>query len=395
MSKRGNGEGSVYQEGARTGRRDGRWVAQVYNDEGKLRRKFASTEAIAKKLLLQMQMAAERDRTLIDGNATVGQLLQDWRTRSMSARNLSPRTERTYSWAVDVLIEEIGSVRLRRLTPEVVEAALVRLAREGRRSGSESKRSKATETMGRSSLIKIRSVLGKALEYAERRGVVSRNVARVVELPRDARRPEPGRALTVEQARHLIDVTSTHRLEGLWHLMLMLGLRPGEATGLTWPDVDLDAGVVHVRHSLKLEHGALVLDERLKTSRSRRSLDAPDTLVASLRRHRGRQSAERLAAGPLWTNPDDLVFTTTTGTPIHPENLRRTFARITESAGLGRWHPHELRHSAASIMSAAGLPLEQVADVLGHDGTRMTALVYRHAVTPTVAGGRIMQTALA
>jgi len=32
------------------------------------------------------------------------------------------------------------------------------------------------------------------------------------------------------------------------------------------------------------------------------------------------------------------------------------------------------------------VPLEQIADVMGHDGTRMTAGVYRHAVTPTARG---------
>ena len=78
------------------------------------------------------------------------------------------------------------------------------------------------------------------------------------------------------------------------------------------------------------------------------------------------------------------MFTTTIGTPINPSNLRRSFRRVTTAAGLGRWRPHELRHSAASLLSEPGVPLEVVADVLGHDGTRMTALVYRHAVSPTV-----------
>jgi integrase len=175
----------------------------------------------------------------------------------------------------------------------------------------------------------------------------------------------------------------------------MLGLRPGEASGLSWIDVDLKAGIVHVRRSLKFgEGGTLHVDEQLKTSRSRRSLDAPPAVIVALKAHRQRQLAERLDAGPAWSNPDDLVFTTSVGSPINPSNLRRSFARLTTSAGLGVWHPHELRHSAASIMSAAGLPLERVADVLGHDGTRMTALVYRHAVSPTVAGARLMEDAL-
>jgi hypothetical protein len=43
-----------------------------------------------------------------------------------------------------------------------------------------------------------------------------------------------------------------------------------------------------------------------------------------------------------------------------------------------------MRHSAASLMSAAGVPLEHVADVLGHNGTRMAVLVYCHVLAPTV-----------
>src|ERR687894_3165361 len=81
-----------------------------------------------------------------------------------------------------------------------------------------------------------------------------------------------------------------------------------------------------------------------------------------------------------------LVFTTATGRPIDSSNLRRYFCQACERAGTGRLTPYE-RHSAASLMSAAGVPLEHVADVLGHDSTRMAALVYRHVLAPTVEAG--------
>ncbi len=62
---------------------------------------------------------------------------------------------------------------------------------------------------------------------------------------------------------------------------------------------------------------------------------------------------------------------------------------MTERAGLGRWHPHELRHSAASLLSAAGVPLEEIADVLGHATTRVTSQTYRHRTTPTVEAAAV------
>ena len=82
-----------------------------------------------------------------------------------------------------------------------------------------------------------------------------------------------------------------------------------------------------------------------------------------------------------------LVFPTSRGTLLDPANLRRSLRTATEQAGLGRWHPHELRHSAASLLSAARVPLEEVADVLGHASTRVTSATYRHRTTPTVEAG--------
>jgi integrase len=176
------------------------------------------------------------------------------------------------------------------------------------------------------------------------------------------------------------------RLEALVIVGVAMGLRPGELTGLSWWDVDLDARVIHVRRALKRENNRPVMGE-LKTKRSRRSLGCPPFIVDALRRRQDFQALERAAAGRSWSTqwaPEELVFTTTAGTPIDASNLRRYFRRACEHAGVGRWMPYEMRHTAASLLSDDGVPLEHVADLLGRDGTRMVSQVYRHAVVPTV-----------
>ena len=382
---RGNGEGSIFQEGARSGRTDGRWVAQISMD-GRLVRRFASTQAKAKRRLRELQAQVSAGESPGHGNVTVGQLLENWRSTALPARELSARTIDVYEWCIEVLTEVIGSHRADRLTAEDVERKFRQLAESGR---EENRR-----PISRASLVKIRSVLGKALDYGIRRQLVARNVARVVELPVAAKRTRPGRSLTVEQANTLLEASRGDRLAPLWRLMLMTGLRPGEATGLSWSDVDLGGGVIHVRRSLKLQRGELIVTGDLKTSRSRRSLSVDHSVVKALEERRKAQVGEKRAVGAAWSNEEDLVFTTSAGSPIDPNNLRRSFARLTERAGLGRWHPHELRHSTTSILSAAGVPIERIADVLGHDGTRMTSLVYRHSVSPTVDEAAIMGEAL-
>ena len=95
------------------------------------------------------------------------------------------------------------------------------------------------------------------------------------------------------------------------------------------------------------------------------------------------QKRERLIAGPEWQEVG-LIFTTPIGTALDPSNLRDQFAKLTDRAGIGHWTPNELRHSAASLMSAAGVPLEVIADVLGHNSTRMLEKHYRHRTRPVI-----------
>jgi integrase len=111
------------------------------------------------------------------------------------------------------------------------------------------------------------------------------------------------------------------------------------------------------------------------------------TVLDLLRARRRAQLEERIKAGPAWIE-NGLVFTTEIGTPIDPRNYRRGFAKATADAELGHWHPHELRHSTVSLLSAAGVPLEEISDMVGHRNSRVTAVVYRHKVSPTVGVGK-------
>jgi integrase len=103
----------------------------------------------------------------------------------------------------------------------------------------------------------------------------------------------------------------------------------------------------------------------------------PNVCVEALRTHKSRQSAERLAVGPAWTD-SGYVFTTPIGTAIDPRNLTRLYHGLTERAGLGHGRFHALRHSAATIAHALGVPLEVISKTLGHAGYAITADIYAH-----------------
>ena len=114
-------------------------------------------------------------------------------------------------------------------------------------------------------------------------------------------------------------------------------------------------------------------------------------LVAHERPSDGRLSRRDGAAGPTKraSSRRQLRLPAATKDALRQH---RTFQRaeqdlMGEQAGLGCWHSHELRHSAASLLEAAGVPLEEVADVLGHASTRVTSATYRRKTTSTVEAG--------
>ncbi|MDP9383600.1 MAG: site-specific integrase [Chloroflexota bacterium] len=220
----------------------------------------------------------------------------------------------------------------------------------------------------------IRAVVRTALNQALRWGLVTGNAAALVDPPRQTA-PEVD-PFSPAQARAALAAAEADRLGTLFRLALTLGLRQGEVLGLRWADVDLEAGVIRVRHSLQRIDGALILKEP-KTEKSRRTLHLPLSLVVALRSHRVAQLEERLLAGDRWQERD-FVFTTRTGTPLDARNVIRSWHRLLAKAGIERRPFHTCRHTAASLLLAEGVPVKVVQEVLGHTLMSTTADIYGH-----------------
>jgi len=374
--KRGNGEGSIYQRSS-----DGRWFGIVNmgsDSQGRLIRRSVSartrTEVVDKMKTLQRQV--DDGLQAPDAQMTVAQLLDRWYSGVLRHQVALSAADNYKSIADNHIRPSLGRKKVANLTPAEVDRLISQKIDEG---------------LAVSTVKRIRSILAQVLDQAMRWGCVNRNVAQLTRGPKEQRRE--GRTLTPAQAREFLNSLRGHRNEALYALMLSTGIRRGETLGLRWTDIDLDAGVMKVSRQLKREGGQLVISDT-KTARSRRALDLPAPMVASLRAHRARQAAEQLALGEAWEDSGH-VFTTTIGTPIDPRNFYREFKVVCKKAGLGDWHPHELRHSAASLMLAQGVKLQVVSEVLGHSSIRMTSDVYGHILAPDrKAAAEAMGTAL-
>jgi site-specific recombinase XerD len=113
----------------------------------------------------------------------------------------------------------------------------------------------------------------------------------------------------------------------------------------------------------------------------------PQLAMQALREHHKRQAADRLKAEALWQDYG-LVFASSIGTPLDRHNVLREFRKVTETAGLGTdWVRRELRRTFVSLLSSDGMPLEEIADLVGHKGTATTETVYRKVIVPELRRG--------
>ena len=109
--------------------------------------------------------------------------------------------------------------------------------------------------------------------------------------------------------------------------------------------------------------------------------------MEALHHQHQQQERDRLTGGALWQE-HGLVFASRVGTPLSANNVIRAFRIITKKAGLGEgWTPRELRHTFVSVMSANGVPVENIALLVGHDRTATTESVYRHEIRPALTQG--------
>jgi integrase len=357
MAKRGHGEGSIFQ------RKDGRWVATVnlgYEGGRRSRKSFYGRtrgevkDALAKTLRdVQLGLPVKGDE-----RETVGHYLHRW--LDASAPSVRARTVRGYRSIIEQhLVPGIGQVPLAKLSAAQVQTML------------NHKASAAPQTVRN-----IHAVLRRALNQAMRWGLVPRNVATLVDLPR-ARRHEVV-ALAARDARSILDAMSGDRLEPLVTVTLLTGLRQGEVLGLRWQDIDLEAGSLTVRHALQRMDRRVELVEP-KTGRSRRTLALAPTALAALREQRKVQLQDRLWAGSRWQE-GDFVFTTSKGTPLTGAEVTRQFQRLLAAAGVARMRFHDLRHGCASLLLAQGVHPRVVMDQLGHSTITLTMNTYSHVV---------------
>ena len=343
----------IYWREAANGKR--RYEFDFYDEDGVRR-----WQVVDGKLADAEAARAEKRRKRRQGEcvrptkATFAEVADKWLAAQTQLR---PRTREVYTWALERHVKpRLGRRPIASIREDDVTALIGAMQAQG----------KAPWT--------IRAVLtplSRVMSYAVRQGWLAGNPVRRLE--RGERPPavelREKRILSGEEVGKLLDaVLPTYR--PILATAAFSGLRLGELCGLTWADVDFEAGLIRVRKQLDRDGNRV----EPKTAQAKRDVVLMPSLAPLLRRHK---------AASAFSKGTDFVFASKVGTPAYWRNVsRRGLEKAAGRAGLhGDGRPtvtmHSLRHTYAShLILDLKLDPVQVSKQLGHAKPSITSDTY-------------------
>lgn len=330
---------------------NGRYLARWRDPSGKQRaqtfdRKIDADRHLASLTVDQMQGRYIDPRS---GKVTVGEVARRWADGQPWRQTTRERREQML--AVHVL-PAFGAMPVRSVRRSDVQAWIGRMSSHGL----------APRTIG-----SIVRTLGAVMRSAVADRLIAESPCDGVKLPRIEAAHGALVPLTSDQVLAVADTIQPVRYRALVLTAAGLGLRQGEACGLTVDRIDFLRGKVRIDRQLISPTGGKCEFAPTKTATSNRVLPLPSFVRDVLAAHLAEFPAE----------PDGLVFTSSTGAPVRRSLFYGSFITAVRSLKIEA-SPHDLRHHCASMLIAAGCSVRAVSQFLGHKNATETLNTYAH-----------------
>ncbi len=357
------GSGTIRQ------RPDGRWEARftVGRDPGtgkQMQRSiYGSTQKEVRQKLAQAVAEVDNGIYQAPNKIKVSEWMQEWLTTFCEGK-VKPLTYQSYEGIIkNHIAPAIGAVELQMVKGTHVQRLYNSMIKAG---------------LSGKTVKNVSAVLHKALSVALKQGIIQSNPCDAAELPRvEHHEIIP---LTDEEIPRFLTAIDGSTMRNAYALCLFAGLREGECLGLSWKQVDFQRGRLTISQQLqkaKGKGGVYYIAPTTKSGKPR-TIEPPPIAFEYLWAERRKQAENRLKAGPVWNNPDDLVFTNEQGRHYVILTFYKNFKKIAASIGRPDARPHDLRHTAATVAIASGADIKSVQDLLGHATASFTLNVYAH-----------------
>lgn len=272
--------------------------------------------------------------------------LNDW--LAGREKNLTESTRIKYNYYIEYIVPILGNIGLKDITPSDVDRLKI----------------ERLKTLAPKTVHGMLTFLSQAFNRAVSLKKIPSNPCHGVEKPRITSKaralelPELLRLLGEAKGTYISVLSSKGKKKvSIYPLIFLIantGMRISEALGLTWDNVDMDELIIKVRRQRRYGKKG-----ELKTDASERDIGVSKEVIEALK-----------------TVPKNGEFLF----PMAESTINRHFFKICVKADINNFTVHDLRHTHASLLLAAGEPLTNVSQRLGHANPSITARIYAHFI---------------
>ena len=341
--KRANGRGSIYQITKPNGRKV--WKAAVKDINGKLRTKNFTKLSEAEDWVADQRRARDLGENTYATNPkmTVAEFMVGWATTQYGPDRES--TQRSYLSVIkNHITPAIGKIKAAELNTKTVES----LFRDMHANG-----------FGAGTIRITRAALSAAYNDAVRLGDLVRNPVRNTKMPNvTAMTTKPLSRTDWEKV--YLEAMKNPRMHARIEVAGMLGLRPGEALGLKWSDLNVEDCTLLVERQVQRAKGKGLILKEVK-QKTIRTLKISQETVHILLTHKRHQSLNKAK----WAKDNKLIFPNTVGQLGDEKSDRLAFKNLLTAAGVPDYQLYQLRKTAFTAM-AGQTDLKTLMEFSGH-----------------------------
>lgn len=387
MSKRANGEGTIYKAPykTKTGKERTRWIGQYYDKDGKRKPVTGKSEQEVKD---KLEIIKEQLRTgrYVSAQLTLGDWLKKWFYDFILGSKLKPNTIESYESIIRIhfLPDKIAKIRLTNFEPEDLQDFYNR-KQQPKLVTLKSGITKEKKGLADKYIANIHAMLHQALAMAVTKHYAYVNVCEQIKSPTVPKKRIE--TFSIVELNKIIQSAKEMENGNIILLDILTGMRIGEMLALKWKDIDLETGEVIIKHTIgktkqidenytfekamnnELPKKRVVNITSVKTDNSDRETYIDGTLLETLR---------EIKNTTPYNSDDDFIFCDSFGNYIPYENIRRDYEQILENAGVKYRKPHTLRHTFGTLGVKKNVDYKTMARLMGHSGVQVFMDLYVH-----------------
>jgi integrase len=341
--KNSNGRGSIYPIKLKSGAT--RYRAAIHDINGKRRTKNFKKKAEAEDWLAMQRQSRNHGLNTYATNPkmTVTEFMTGWVESKYS--DDQSNTQRFYRNAIkNHITPALGNIKASSLSAKSIESLL---------------RDMAARQLGAGTIKGVKASLSAAFNDAVRLGDLTRNPMKNVKMPDIQSKPSKP-LLRNDWEKIYLEAMKDPYMHARIEVAGMLALRPGEALGLRWADLNGQESTLRVARQVQRIKGRGLVVKAVKQKKER-TLLISDKTIHILLTHKRYQALQKAA----WTEDLDLMFPNSLGKPQDEKADRNAFKRLLRAVGAPNYELYQLRKTAITAM-ASKTDLKTLMEFTGH-----------------------------